>query len=257
MEKIIEKDRITDIDLVESNYDYQLVSSVADNSGIWEKFPRHSYALDMYEKIKDRGLEWEVAQSLEDAKYRLDYGDFYIYFVKDEEGNYTIPKALISFICSQLFEVRGTNLYQALDKEYIYPVFQEFKEISKEKEKNYYEGTTVERYHKLATIRKNPDWELDFDSLSNLWYGEPGFKYFYASAIHGVRSRQDDMKPVYRDILMNRDIVKDLQVFSEKYRDLYSQYKFLNENIGNECNVEEKYFDNDCGWQLKKSLKRN
>ncbi|MEM0476228.1 MAG: hypothetical protein QW367_01130, partial [Candidatus Aenigmatarchaeota archaeon] len=98
--------------------------------GKWRIFHRGSDPKELVNAIKDFNTGWCIAGEATARSY-LSKSNILIYFSKDSEGNYTIPRAAIVIDPDrrEIIEVRGIDEYQNMDP-YIIPVVeQKLKEL--------------------------------------------------------------------------------------------------------------------------------
>ena len=237
-----------DLELINSNFDYNLLEKYADNSGQWKCYSRWVDGETIYNDLKDKGVEWEVAQSLDNANWVLTNGNQFVYYIKDEEGNYTIPKALIGFISGKIYEYRGTNLYQALDKEYIKPTLDKVKELENNG-KNWirgcYQDGTIFGHFELATIGKLSDELLTKDQYEKILYRDiRGYSYYnpgYTSI--AIKERKEDINQYYKELLLKRNILKDFYEYDKLGYNLHDVAYKLQKIIGFEQHPELDAFE--------------
>ena len=126
----LQKEEINDIELeilLESGnfgklYSYfvrKLDEINKDNSksddGIWKKYNKGSNPEILYNDIHGKGTGWCTAGGLETAKTHIEGGDFYVYYTKDKEGNYTQPRIAIRKENNRIAEIRGIADKQNLE----------------------------------------------------------------------------------------------------------------------------------------------
>lgn len=99
-------------------YTYYLLKDYMKNSekidGIWKKYERGSDYHLLYDSLQGKNTRWCTALE-PDAIEQLEKGDFYIYFTKDEMGEYVNPRIAIKMIGDSIDEVRGVDAGQGLE----------------------------------------------------------------------------------------------------------------------------------------------
>ncbi len=87
------------------------------NEGIWVKYEQGSDSTKLCDTLQGKNTGWCTA-GYETAKTQLDNGDFYIYYTKDNEGDYTEPRIAIRMKGhDKIGEVRGVAQEQNLESE--------------------------------------------------------------------------------------------------------------------------------------------
>ena len=66
--------------------------------------------LKLYNSLQGYNTGWCTAGSRETAKEQLEEGDFYVYYSKDKNGNYTIPRLAIRMSEDEIAEIRGKKV---------------------------------------------------------------------------------------------------------------------------------------------------
>ena len=82
--------------------------------GLWVKYNQNSNPKKLVESIRGKGTGWCTAGE-QTAKTQLDSGDFYVYYTKDDDGGYNIPRIAIRKEGDSIAEVRGIAYKQNLD----------------------------------------------------------------------------------------------------------------------------------------------
>ena len=179
--------------------------------GKWRLFPQKSNPHNLVKAIEGFNTGWCIAGEPIAANY-LFYSDIYIYFSKDNEGNYTIPRVAIVFnkYLNQITELRGIAKKQNLDQ-YIAPVV----------EKALTEGLEIEGEKiKLAGSERYIQATKDMKTLAEIYIKhlknqeltpeELRFLYEVDRKITGLGYERDERDPRIEEILRGRDSKKDL-----------------------------------------------
>ena len=77
-----------------------------DTDGRWVKFDQGSDSRALAESLQGHATGWCVAGEGVAEGY-LGRGDFYVFYTKDQDGNYTIPRSAIATTDGEVTEVRG------------------------------------------------------------------------------------------------------------------------------------------------------
>ena len=125
------------------------------NEGIWIKYNQGSVedAKKLSASLKDRNTGWCTAyestaiHQVCGDKYD-EGGDFYVFYTKDEEGNYNIPRIAIRLDGHRdIGEIRGVDEHQSLEEEMVLVLEKKLKEM---------------------TFLKNKDVKENLDKISKL-----------------------------------------------------------------------------------------
>lgn len=101
-------------------YEYYLtntgyVNRGNDTDGLWVKYDQGSDYKPLWESLQGKNTGWCTAGE-ETAKTQLSNGDFYVYYTKDNEGEYKEPRIAIRMDGkSNIGEVRGVGERQNLE----------------------------------------------------------------------------------------------------------------------------------------------
>ena len=90
-------------------------NSFNSDDGIWKKYNQGSDPNILFNDIHGKGTGWCTAGGIETAKMHIEGGDFYVYYTKDEKGEYTNPRIAIRTGNGKLAEVRGIAENQNLE----------------------------------------------------------------------------------------------------------------------------------------------
>ena len=82
--------------------------------GLWVKYNQNSNPNKLVESIRGKGTGWCTAGE-QTAKTQLKAGDFHVYYTKDDDGQYSIPRIAIRKEGDSIAEVRGIAYKQNLD----------------------------------------------------------------------------------------------------------------------------------------------
>ena len=128
--KVLDKREIEDKDLEKliNNGSFAKIYSYAikkmdsvqkDNTnsddGIWKKYDQGSDPSILFNDIHGKGTGWCTAGGIETATDHLNGGDFYVYYTKDKNGEYTAPRIAIRMEDGKIAEIRGVAENQNLE----------------------------------------------------------------------------------------------------------------------------------------------
>ena len=84
--------------------------------------------MPLVKSLEGRGTRWCTAGE-ETARQQLSNGDFYVYYTKDKNGEYKIPRIAIRMEGSSIGEIRGVASHQNLEPEMEEVVEEKLKEF--------------------------------------------------------------------------------------------------------------------------------
>ena len=128
--KVLDKREIEDKDLEKliNNGSFAKIYSYAikkldsiekDNTnsddGIWKKYDQGSDPSILFNDIHGKGTGWCTAGGIETATSHIEGGDFYVYYTKDKNGEYTAPRIAIRMEYGKIAEIRGVAENQNLE----------------------------------------------------------------------------------------------------------------------------------------------
>ena len=90
-------------------------NSFNSDDGIWKKYNQGSDPNILFNDIHGKGTGWCTAGGIETAKMQIEGGDFYVYYTKDEKGEYTNPRIAIRLEANSIAEIRGIAENQNLE----------------------------------------------------------------------------------------------------------------------------------------------
>lgn len=174
------------------------------DDGIWVKYNHNSEsdALKLYNDLQGYNTGWCTAATKEIAKNQIcgggNYigGDFYVYFTKDKNNEYKIPRIAIRMNDYQIGEVRGIAKFQNIETE--------MDEILDIKLKEFSDG---QQYMKRVSDMKRLTQIYKKYEIEDLSDDELRFLYEIDRRIEGLGYGQD---PRIEIIQNARDIKKDL-----------------------------------------------
>lgn len=169
------------------------------DEGIWKKYPRNSDSNILFNDIHGKSTGWCTAGGLETATKHLNGGDFYVYFTKDENGEFTCPRIAIRMEHNTIAEIRGIAENQNLESNMEKVVEQKLEEFpDKERYKKRLKDMEMLTYI-YTKWKNNNDIVLSKEELR--------FLYEVESKIIGFGFKED---PRIKEIINTRNIKKDL-----------------------------------------------
>ena len=90
-----------------------------ETEGEWIKYDRGNtnHAQDLFDSLQNQNTGWCTANACSRATNQVKGGDFYVYYSKDINGEFTVPRIAIRMKDKRIFEVRGRVNDQNLDRE--------------------------------------------------------------------------------------------------------------------------------------------
>lgn len=188
-------------------------SKITDEKGIWKKYLQGSNPNILFNDIHGKGTGWCTAGGLETAKMHLEDGDFYVYFTKDENGEFTCPRIAIRMEYGSIAEIRGiaenqnleSNMEKVVEKKIEeFPDKEEYKKKCKDMELLTYIYTKC---------KNNNNTELSIEELR--------FLYEIDNEIVGFGYIKD---PRIEEIKNKRDIINDLNIIFKEFNKSHQTY---------------------------------
>ena len=172
--------------------------------GIWKKYDQGSDPNVLFNDIHGKGTGWCTAGGIETAKSHIEGGDFYVYYTKDREGNYSNPRIAIRKENDKIAEIRGIDKNQNLEsnmekvvekklEENEFPDRDEYKKKVQDMEMMTYIYTKYKNNVELSKDELRFLYEIDEDII--------GFGYI--------------KDPRINEIIEKRNIRKDLSIVFE------------------------------------------
>jgi hypothetical protein len=173
--------------------------------GEWVKYPRNSDHMILFNSLYGKGTGWCTASGEQTANIQLLIGDFFVYYTKDDEEKYTIPRLAIRMEDSRIAEIRGVADNQNIDSIIANTTVldDKLKEFGAEGEKYKKRSSDMKRLTEIE-FKNNQESLLDLDELR--------FLYEIDSKIDGFGYDKD---PRIEEIRNSRNNRRDLsQIFS-------------------------------------------
>ena len=231
------------------------------NEGIWVKYDQGSDSRKLCDTLQGKNTGWCTA-GYETAKSQLEGGDFYVYYTKNNDGEYTEPRIAIRMDGHNVIgEVRGVAEDQNLESEMIDIADKKLDEFS-DKEKY------MKKVHDMKLLtelekKTNLNQELTIDDLRFLYEIDSkieGFGWEDDPRIQEIRSKRNQKSDLsllfncneknvainYADFFKNDIVVFcgdfDYDSFHKKFDD--TSLKYLKCVIG--CARFERLTDAKC-----------
>ena len=184
-----------------------------ETEGIWIKYDMGSDYMPLWESLQGKNTGWCTAGK-ETAKIQLENGDFYVYYTKDENGEYKNPRIAIRMDgTNKIAEVRGISKNQNLEPNMeliIDKKLEEFPDRDEYKKKVH----DMKRLTLIEEKQKN-NQELSLDDLKFLYEVDSeikGFGYEKDPRIEEIISKRNKRK----DVAFVYDINEDEIAFSKE-----------------------------------------
>lgn len=236
---------------------------VKDNEidGQWIKYEWGRDYIPLWESLQGKYTGWCTAGKAT-AKDQLSHGDFYVYYTKDKDGEYTRPRIAIRMSGStEIEEVRGVEAHQNLESNMI--------KIAEEKLKTFPDYTKfkqrLEDMDDLTLLQRKikRGEELNKDDISLLYeidHTVKGFGYERDPRIEAIKNKRDTKKDLmyYFDCgeenigytprdFSNRDIVVyigDLPVRKVEFMDKLASLKMIIGTFDYTNETDASYLEN-------------
>lgn len=92
-----------------------LKDETKSDEGIWKKYEQGSDPNILFNDIYGKGTGWCTAGSLDMAASHVGEGDFYVYYTKDRNGEFTCPRIAIRKSHGKIAEIRGIEAHQNIE----------------------------------------------------------------------------------------------------------------------------------------------
>lgn len=171
------------------------------DEGIWKKYNMGSNPEILYNDIHGKGTGWCTAGGIETAKTHIEGGDFYVYYTKDKEGNYTCPRIAIRKEYDEIAEIRGIASNQNLEPN--------MEKVVEEKLKGAEFPDREEYKKKVNDMQMMTYIYTKYQNKVELTKEELRFLYEIDNKIKGFGYGKD---PRIEEIRDTRDVKKDLSI---------------------------------------------
>lgn len=166
--------------------------------GIWIKYAQNTLPNKLVESLNGMGTNWCIA-AYYDAKRKLELGSIYIYYTKNINGNYTVPRLAIRYENDKIAEIKGIAKEQNIETNMEEIVANKLLEIPN--------GTKylpqTKDMNKLTMISKKIENKLELTREDLI------FIYEINGKINGFGNRKD---PRIEKIINTRNKKKDLSI---------------------------------------------
>ncbi len=163
--------------------------------GIWVRYKKNSDYHKLEDDLQGKNTGWCTADEMS-AKEQLMAGDFYVYYTKDKNGEYKVPRIAISMEDNIIVEVRGIKSDQGLEDEMIPIVSNKLSEFP---DKNRYLKRAFDMKKMTVIAEKQRNGE-------NLTRTELKFLYEFEKPIQGFGMERD---PRIKEVKEKRNILED------------------------------------------------
>ena len=158
--------------------------------------------IKLYNSLQGYNTGWCTAGSRETAKKQLLGGDFYVYYSKDKEGKYKVPRLAIRMNGNQIGEIRGIAENQNIESN--------MELILEEKLKDFPDASMYKK--KVSDMKLLTNIYNKYLNKEELTKDELRFLYELDELIYGFGYRSD---PRIKEILDGRNKLDDLMLLCE------------------------------------------
>ena len=200
-----------------------------DIDGIWKKFPMGDDYLPLYNSLEGYNTGWCTAARMT-CKEQVSNGDFYVYYTKDNNNLYKVPRLAIRMNdTDEIAEIRGVGAEQNVEEhleDVLEEKLKEFPDKDKYKKRINDSKMLTLIYNKINNCYKLNKEELKFifeidDYISS-------FGYFRDPRIKEIKNRLD-IKESYSiiyessidDIVLREDYPKHLSI--QEYEEIFNK----------------------------------
>ena len=201
-------------------YSKKIKKQYSSNEGIWIKYNQGSdeAAKKLYESLEGQNTGWCTVASVT-AINQVNSGDFYVYYTKDKNDNYIIPRIAIRFNGhDNIGEIRGVEEHQNLEEEMI-PILEDFL-INKENLLTEDVKKNLEKIKDLKYLVKIKNKTINNEKLTTKEIIDLYTKTF------GFGRKQD---PLVGKIIKKRDILSDY--YNLKDENVFIKSDFIIKNL--------------------------
>ena len=168
------------------------------NDGIWKKYHQQSDPNILFNDINGKNTGWCTAGSLEIARQHINGGDFYVYYTRDENNEYTCPRIAIRTDYGEIVEIRGIGLLQSLE-----PGMEKI--IEKKQEEFNDKGKYIKKVNDMKMLTNIYEKWIE-NKNTELTKEEIMFIYEFNHEIEGFGYIKDSR---IKEIIETRDKIKD------------------------------------------------
>lgn len=86
------------------------------NEGVWVKYPKNSDPIPLVKSLRGYNIDW-CTLGTKSASDHIKLGDFHIFYTKDLEGKYKVPRVAIRMVDNEIAEIRGIGEGQSVEPE--------------------------------------------------------------------------------------------------------------------------------------------
>jgi len=179
-----------------------------NDDGIWKKYDQGSDPEILFSEIYGKGTGWCTAGGIEIAKNHLDGGDFYVYFTKDDNGEYTNPRIAIRMEDDIIGEIRGIAEDQNIESEMEKVVEEKINEFP-DKDEYKKKVSDMKELTKIYSKHKN-DEDLTKEEIRFLYELDSkiiGFGYDIDPRIKEIKSKRNIRADLAKLYSVNEDEV--------------------------------------------------
>lgn len=96
-------------------YGYIIEQIIAHtDEGVWVKYPKGSDPVPLVKSLQGYNLDW-CTIGMKSASDHLQLGDFHIFYTKDHNGKFKVPRAAIRMVDNNIAEIRGIGEGQSVE----------------------------------------------------------------------------------------------------------------------------------------------
>ena len=175
-----------------------------NTDGMWVKFNQDSNPSELISSIQGKNTGW-CTTLMDFATSHLNKGDFYIYFTKDRNEEYSIPRIAIRLVGDKkIEEIRGIGEHQNIERDMFDIILEKIKEF----ENNDEFTRVIKNYRLLNSIesKTEKEEELTIEELCCLYeIGDTldGFGFSKEKRIEVLRSKRNivkDLNRIFREV---------------------------------------------------------
>ena len=196
-----------------STFKTKYIDAIAERSdetdGIWKEFGPDDLD-ELIKSIEGKNTGWCI-ENPSHAKGYLDRGNFHIYYTKDQDGNYTMPRiAILSSGKNGIDQIRGILPGENLEECMLPMLEQKLKEMDLD------EYVLKDNIRKVMNLKKLTD--IGIKTEKGIKLTEDELLFFYTTNSFGFGYNND---PKYDKILAKRNFLEDFNRIDDRQAKIY------------------------------------
>ena len=185
-------------------------SNNTETDGVWKKYNKGEDYKELFFDLDNKYTGWCTERDELTCKNQMSSGDFYVYYTKNIDNIYSIPRIAIRMKDSEIYEIRGILKNQEVEPELLDILKSKLNELpfSKRNMKKFKDMKMVELIYKKA----KENISLDEEELRFIYQVDSpiySFGYIDNPKIHEIlstRNYKDDLSKIFN---LDKKYIKD------------------------------------------------